>query len=116
MALFKDRAETLEQFAENAMLFCADFTPGSAELQEQHLSASAREALADFAQRAQATDWTREAVSALIKTVLAERGLKMPQLAIPLRVALTGQTQTPAVDAVLVLLGKETVLACLNAL
>lgn len=116
MALFKDRAETLEQLAENAMLFCADFTPGSAELQEQHLSVSAREALADFSQRAQATDWTREAVSALIKTVLAERGLKMPQLAIPLRVALTGQTQTPAVDAVLVLLGKETVLARLNAL
>ena len=116
MALFKDRAETLEQLAENAMLFCADFTPGSTELQKQHLNASAREALTDFAQRAQATDWTREAVSALIKTVLAERGLKMPQLAIPLRVALTGQTQTPAVDAVLVLLSKETVLERLNAL
>lgn len=116
MALFKDRAETLEQLADNAMLFCGDFTPGAAELQEQHLNASAREALADFAQRAQASDWTREAIAALIKTMLTERGLKMPQLAIPLRVALTGQTQTPAVDAVLTLLGKETVLARLNAL
>ena len=42
--------------------------------------------------------------------MLADRGLKMPQLAIPLRVVV-GQTQTPAVDAVLALLGKETVLA-----
>lgn len=42
---------------------------------------------------------------------MADRGLKMPQLAIPLRVAVVGQTQTPAVDAVLALLGKETVLA-----
>ena len=41
---------------------------------------------------------------------MADRGLKMPQLAIPLRVAVVGQTQTPAVDAVLALLG-ETVLA-----
>ena len=42
---------------------------------------------------------------------MADRGLKMPQLATLLRVAVVGQTQTPAVDAVLALLGKETVLA-----
>ena len=40
----------------------------------------------------------------------------MPQLGIPLRVAITGQKQTPAVDAVLALIGKETVLARLQAL
>ena len=92
------------------MLFCGEFKPAPAELAEQHLTPAAREALADFAQRAQGTEWTREALSALIKAVLADRGLKMPQLAIPLRVAVVGQTQTPAVDAVLALLG-ETVLA-----
>ncbi|MBR8654457.1 glutamate--tRNA ligase [Achromobacter sp. Marseille-Q0513] len=111
MGLLKDRAETLEQLADGAMLFCGEFKPAPAELAEQHLTPAAREALADFAQRAQGTEWTREALSALIKAVLADRGLKMPQLAIPLRVAVVGQTQTPAVDAVLALLGKETVLA-----
>jgi glutamyl-tRNA synthetase len=116
MGLLKDRAETLEQLADGAMLFCAPFAPAAPELIEQHLTAPAREALADFAQRAQDTDWTREALSALIKAVLADRGLKMPQLAIPLRVAVTGQTQTPAVDAVLALLGKQTVLARLAAI
>ena len=116
MGLLKDRAETLEQLADGAMLFCAEFKPAAAELVEQHLTAAAREALADFAQRAQDADWTREAISALIKAVLADRGLKMPQLAIPLRVAVTGQTQTPAVDAVLALLGKQTVLARLAAI
>ena len=116
MALYKDRAETLEQLADGAMLFCDAFQPAPAELAAQHLTASARAALADFAQRARDVEWTRTDISALIKTVLAEQGLKMPQLAIPLRVALTGQTQTPAVDAVLALLGKETVLARLHAL
>jgi len=110
MALLKDRAETLEQLAEGAMLFCGPDAAPSDELAAQHLTPAAREALADFAARARDTDWTREAISALIKAVLAERGLKMPQLAIPLRVALTGRTQTPAVDAVLELLGKERVL------
>ncbi|AHC45133.1 glutamate--tRNA ligase [Achromobacter xylosoxidans] len=116
MGLLKDRAETLEQLADGAMLFCGAFKPAAPELVEQHLTAAAREALADFARRAQGTDWTREAISALIKAVLADRGLKMPQLAIPLRVAVTGQTQTPAVDAVLALLGKDVVLQRLAAI
>ncbi|ARP96598.1 glutamate--tRNA ligase [Bordetella genomosp. 13] len=116
IALLKDRAETLEQLAEGAMLFCAPYAAPSAELAEQHFTPAAREALADFAARARDTEWTREAVSALIKSVLADRGLKMPQLAIPLRVAVTGRPQTPAVDAVLVLLGKEAVLQRLAAL
>ena len=107
---------TLEQLADGAMLFCGEFKGAPADLAEQHLTAPAREALADFAQRARDADWTREALSALIKAVLADRGLKMPQLAIPLRVAVTGQTQTPAVDAVLALLGKETVLKRLAAI
>jgi glutamyl-tRNA synthetase len=116
ISLFKDRAETLEQLAESAMLFCQPFTPASAELIEQHITPAAREALADFAQRAADTEWTREGISALIKAVLADRGMKMPQLAIPVRVAVVGQTQTPAVDAVLALIGKETVLQRLAAI
>lgn len=115
VALLKDRAETLEQLAEAALLFCRPYQPAPAELAEQHLTPAAREALADFAQRARGADWTKDAISALIKTVLAERGLKMPQLAIPLRVAVFGQTQTPAVDAVLALIGKDTVLQRLDA-
>src|SRR5690606_10261653 len=59
MGLLKDRAETLEQLAEAALLFCHPFKPAPAELAEQHLTAAAREALADFAQRAADTDWTR---------------------------------------------------------
>jgi len=37
-------------------------------------------------------------------------GLKMPQLAMPLRRLVTGRSQTPSIDAVLELLGRETVL------
>ena len=38
------------------------------------------------------------------------RGLKMPQVAMPLRHIVTGRTQTPSIDAVLELLGREMVL------
>jgi glutamyl-tRNA synthetase len=108
--LLKDRAETLEQLAEAAMLFCGTFTPATEDLRTQHLTETARQALADFAKQAETIDWNRVEIAALIKSVLATHGLKMPQLAIPLRVAVAGTTQTPAIDAVLEILGKQTVL------
>jgi glutamyl-tRNA synthetase len=54
--------------------------------------------------------WNRAAISDAIKEVLKSSGLKMPQLAMPLRLLLTGRPQTPSIDAVLELLGRETVL------
>jgi glutamyl-tRNA synthetase len=46
--------------------------------------------------------------------VIGELGLKMPQLAVPLRVAVTGRTQTPSIDAVLEVFGRDAVLARLR--
>ena len=40
---------------------------------------------------------------------MTQNGLKMPKLAMPLRVILTGQAQTPSVDAVICLIGRERV-------
>ena len=114
--LLKDRAETLEQLADGAMLFCGDFQAAESALVEMHLTEPARHILKDFAAQAEKIEWRRENISALIKTTLAAHGLKMPQLAIPLRVAVAGTTQTPAIDAVLEILGQQTVLARLAAL
>src|SRR5690606_38368765 len=100
MGLLKDRAETLNQLADGAMLFCGPYTPADAQLVAEHLDDSARALLADFAQKAQAqSDWTAEALDALIKSLLAEHGVKMPKLGLPLRIAVTGQKQTPAIGA-----------------
>jgi len=111
MMLLKDRAETLEQLAEAAMLFCAPPQPPAPDLLAQHLDDAARVVLRDFAERARTlAHWNRDSIAALIKEVLAVHGIKMPKLGVPLRVAITGQTQTPAVDAVLAILGKDVVL------
>lgn len=115
VALLKDRAETLEQLADGAMLFCGPHTPATPELVAQHLTDAARSVLKDFAAQAEGLEWTRASLSGLIKTTLATHGIKMPQLAIPLRVAVAGTTQTPAIDAVLEILGKQTVLERLTS-
>ena len=115
MDLLKDRAETLNDLAQGAMLFCAHFSPASAELQAEILTEDAKAILRDFAQRLTAVeDWHTENIAAVIKETLAANNIKMPKLGIPVRVAVTGQKQTPAVDAVLALIGKEAVLARLH--
>jgi glutamyl-tRNA synthetase len=117
MDLLKDRAETLAQLAEGAMLFCGPFTPADDALAAEQLTDATKGLLAEFATRAaNLPEWTAQELSALIKAMLQEHSLKMPKLAIPLRVAVTGQKHTPSIDAVLAILGRDTVLARLRAL
>ena len=54
--------------------------------------------------------WERGPINEAIKDAVKSNALKMPQLAMPLRVLVTGRQQTPSIDAVLELLGRETVL------
>ena len=114
IGLLKDRANTVNELADAAMLFYREPKPDPALL-TQHLTDAARVALRQFATAAADIDWTREAISALMKQVLADCQLKMPQLAMPLRLLVTGQLQTPSVDAVLFLFGRDKVLSRLNA-
>jgi glutamyl-tRNA synthetase len=106
--LVKDRANTLRQLADEAMLFYAKDVPEAA------VPAEAREALRTLKARLEKVSWDRPAINAAIKETLAAAGLKMPQLAMPLRQVLTGRSQTPSIDAVLELLGRETVLRRLD--
>jgi glutamyl-tRNA synthetase len=109
IALLKERANTLVELADAAMMFYREPHPNAA-LMAQHLTEAAKEALTDYAERCRHIDWTREALSATMKEVIAVRKLKMPQVAMPLRLILTGQLQTPSIDAVAQLVGRDTVL------
>jgi len=115
MGLLKARAETLNQLAEGAMLFCGPYTPADQDLRAQYLDETARVLLADFVAHArQLPQWTTTDLAALIKDVLQRHKIKMPKLATALRVAVIGRTQSPSIDAVLALLGRETVLSRLS--
>lgn len=110
--LVKPRAETLQQLAQDAAVFLKpDPEEIPEELRTNHLTPESLTILSDFAKNAgELPDWTQEALSGLIKSTIKEHGVKMPALGIPLRVALTGQKQTPSIDAVLEILGRERVL------
>ena len=113
-ALFKDRCETLVDLAQWVRLFYLEHIERNAEDYAKHVTEAAHPVLDAFAEALYACDWNKEAIAAVIKQVIKEQGVKMPQLAMPVRVLTLGTAQTPSVDAVLFLLGKEKVLANLK--
>jgi glutamyl-tRNA synthetase len=113
VALYLDRCNTLNVLADAVEIFYNPVKPNPEAL-AQHLTDEARPALTDFATGIANVPWEAPAINALIKETVTKHGLKMPKLAMPLRVILTGQAQTPSVDAVIVLIGREKVIAALS--
>ena len=113
--LFKDRCDTTLALANWASAFYADVHPTPEDL-AKHVTDEVRPALQLLADKFRGlSEWSVPGISAAIKEVLAEKGLKMPQLAMPVRVLVMGTPQTPSVDAVLHLCGLEKVLARLQS-
>jgi glutamyl-tRNA synthetase len=109
-ALLKERVNTLEQLADAAVYFYRELEP-AAELKQQHYTVAIKPALADLRARLAAIDWQRSKINEVLKAVVADHQLKLPKLAMPLRVMVTGEAQTPSIDATLELIGRDHVLA-----
>jgi glutamyl-tRNA synthetase len=113
-ALFVDRCSTTLELADwCAMLYQAP-TPSDEDV--ALITPDAIAAMRGLRSRLEAipeAGWTKEALATAIKATLAESGLKMPALAVPVRVAVCGRSQTPSVDAVLAVVGRQ---ACLDRL
>jgi glutamyl-tRNA synthetase len=108
--LLKERCATLVEMAEAAHYFYHR-PAANQELLAEYLTESAKPALAELKGALQATNWVKADIGATLKAQVAKHGLKMPQIMMPLRVLLTGQTQTPAIDAIMETLGLDETLA-----
>jgi glutamyl-tRNA synthetase len=112
--LFKDRCDTTLVLADWAQRFYADVQPDPAEVQK-HITDGVRPALDMLAKMLESCPWTREDIAQAVKETLRATGLKMPQLAMPVRVLVMGTAHTPSVDAVLSLSVREKVLERLRS-
>ena len=112
--LFKDRCDTTVALADWAAAFYADISPKTNEL-TLHVTEAIQPALQLLSEKLTTCVWDKAAIAAAIKEVLQACGLKMPQLAMPVRVLVMGTAQTPAVDAVLALMPREKVLTRLKS-
>jgi glutamyl-tRNA synthetase len=115
-ALLRDRATTLKRMAQEAEYFYGE-TPGMKEVQEKFaakVDPAVRPALVALRATFETIDWTREAIGAAIKSTAAKYQVKPPQVMMAVRTLVTGTPQTPAIDAVLALVGRERTIARLE--
>jgi glutamyl-tRNA synthetase len=105
--ILKDRANTLIELADGARLFYMDRPNLSVADRQTNIPESIHPVIRDLIADLEAGDGSKAAVSGAFKAVLAKHGLKMPALAMPVRYAMFATTQTPAIDAVISLIGIE---------
>jgi glutamyl-tRNA synthetase len=108
-ALFKDRCETTSALAHWAAAFYADVSPSETD-RAHHVTDAVRPALAMLAEKLSTAAWDKGSIAAVIKEVLSSNGMKMPALAMPVRVLVMGTPQTPSLDSVLAIFSKEKVI------
>jgi glutamyl-tRNA synthetase len=107
MPALKERAKTLVELADSAA-FLARVVPLAMEPKAAAtLTAEARLMLREVAPALAETDFSVPAIDAALRRFAERRGLKLGQVAQPLRAALTGSTVSPGIDATLAALGPE---------
>jgi glutamyl-tRNA synthetase len=116
MPVLKLRARDMNELAAGAAFLFKTLPLEMDEKAEALLDTEARARLAAIAGRLRSeTDWTLPALEANLNTYAEGLGLGLGKLAQPLRAALTGQTTSPGIFDVLVLLGREESLARIDA-
>jgi glutamyl-tRNA synthetase len=108
--LYKERVNTLNELAANIAYFyqkpVIDITAA-----EKHLTAEIKPVIASLAAALKTVDWQAEPIHHAINETVAQYQLKFPKVAMPLRVLLTGIAQSPSIDQVMALLGRDEVFA-----
>jgi glutamyl-tRNA synthetase len=112
--LLRERAPTLKKMAEVAR-YCFVAPEVDAALLAQHLNGTNQPAIAWVREQLASVEWSKPALAAMLKEAQTKFNVKTPQVMMPLRVMLTGSAQAPAVDALMLTLGREAALARVHA-
>ncbi len=109
VSVYKERVVNLNKLTDAAAIFYDAFTPAS-DLLQKHLTPESLPVLRDLTARLAGIVWEAPAIARLIKDCVGRFGVKMPKLAMPVRILLTGEEQTPSIDVLLALFARQTAL------
>jgi glutamyl-tRNA synthetase len=104
--LYRERVSTLNELADAVECFYQRIHP-TAEVLDKHMTPEIKPVLQALAEQLAGLEWNTEHLHGAIEQAVLSNGLKFPKVAMPLRVLLTGGAQSPSIDAVMQLLGKE---------
>lgn len=112
IAVQQDRAKTIKEMVEKSVIFYQNYEAFDEKAAQKNLKPAAIEPLVQLkAGFAALEDWEKEPLHQVVLQVAETLDLKLGKVAQPLRVALTGTTISPSIDATLYLLGREKSLA-----
>jgi glutamyl-tRNA synthetase len=107
MPSLKERAKTLTELAEAAEFLYADGARDLDDAAKKVLTDEARRLNGEFLALIAETPWQAAAIEEKARSFADAKGLKLGQVAQPIRAALTGRTTSPPVFAMLEVLGRE---------
>ncbi len=114
MPSLKERAKTLVELAQSADFLFSDGKRSADAAAEKLLGAEGRASIAASLPVLEATDWTAASLEAAARGFADANGLKLGQVAQPLRAALTGRTASPPLFEMMEVLGRAESLARLK--
>ncbi len=111
IASLKDRCRTFIEFTSAARYFFSDDVETDPDAAKKFLTPGNRGILEDVLKGMESLpSFSETDIDGLFKEIMSGRGVKMGQVAQPVRVALTGRTVSPGIFEVIDILGKERVL------
>ncbi|HEY0107907.1 MAG TPA: glutamate--tRNA ligase [Rhizomicrobium sp.] len=111
----KERAKTIVELAGAADFLYTDGPRDLDPAADKLLTAPARATLAEVLPALEATDWSAAALEQSVRGFAEGAGLKLGQVAQPLRAAVTGKTSSPPLFETMALLGRDESLVRLRA-
>jgi glutamyl-tRNA synthetase len=114
VALYRERVSTLNELADQIRFFYKRPQEIDPTEKEKHLTPEILPVLKMLAAALEGIEWTAEAIHHEVERAVTDNGLKFPKVAMPLRLLVTGGTQSPSIDQVMHILGKDETLARLS--
>ena len=115
VALYVERAHTVNELADLCIYLYQDFDDYDESAAKKHLRPVVLEPLLALKEKFSAVStWDAGVVTESIEAVLQQFELKLPKVAQPLRVALTGKAMSPSIDQTLALAGQALTLRRLD--
>jgi glutamyl-tRNA synthetase len=111
----RERAKTMKEMAQSSRFFFTRDIELEPKAAAKHLTAAEAPALMEVRrQLAELSEWSAASIHGALNALATQWGVGLGKIAQPLRVAVTGSSVSPPIDATLALLGRERTLARLD--
>jgi len=116
IALIQERCKTLKDVVDQTRFFFTDVQGYDEKATKKWIKAGSSELVGSLiAKFEKITDWRAEAIQECVQAVVDENEVGFAKVAQPVRIAVTGGTNSPSIDVTLALLGREASISRLKA-